>query len=188
MSNKPNFESVIKELAIYDEIDIIFAAYSQHGLSESSDFNEILEGLMANCMQPIFFFQSLSRNLPSKRIRGVFISSIYAHVAPMPKNYKADSTINPLYYGVAKAGVEQGLKWLSVQNSAHTFNSIVLGAMPKEAVHSKSPILVQNLLNYMSSSKLIDHSELHSLADYLLSCSTSIRGSSFILDGGYLCY
>ena len=188
MNCRPGFESLIERLGRYDEVDIVFAAYVNSGLSEDSSFSEIQAGLTANCGQPVYFFQTVSKSLPGKRIRGVFISSIYAHVAPMPKNYETDSKINPLYYGVAKAGVEQGLRWLSVQNSNHTFNSIILGPMPKVSVHADSPALVQNLLTYMSSAKMVEQNELHSLTDYLLSSGTSVRGASFVLDGGYLCY
>lgn len=185
---QPDYKNLSDKLLLFDEVDIVFSAFVRHGLSDDSSFSEIQAGLMANCAQPVYFFQFLSRCLHSKRIRGVFISSIYAHVAPMPKNYQVDSMINPLYYGIAKAGVEQGLKWLSVQAPNHTFNSIILGPIPKESVHAESPVLIRNLLNHMSSAKMVEHDELHSLIDYLLGCGTSVRGSSFALDGGYLCY
>jgi len=188
MSSKLCFDALIRKLDIYDEVDILFAAYSNHGLSEEDGIGDVQIGLMANCGIPIYFFQSLSRGLIGKRVRGVFVSSIYAHVAPNPKNYEFDSKINPLYYGVAKAGVEQGLRWLSVQDPNHTFNSIILGPMPKKTVCAASPKLVQNLRNFMSSGKIVDHDELHGLLDYLFGCGTSTRGASFGLDGGYLCY
>jgi hypothetical protein len=188
MNCSPDYGSLLEKLADYDDIDIIFTAYSKVGVSESCNFRQIQEGLSSNCGQPIYFFHTVSSGLPGKRLRGVFISSIYAHVAPKPKNYEADSNINPLYYGIAKAGVEQGLRWLSIQDPNHTFNSIVLGPMPKKSVRSESPMLIQNLINSMSSNRIVEHNELHSLIDYLLGCGISTRGVSYNLDGGYLCY
>lgn len=187
-SAEPDFKGLIEELERFDEVDVVFAAYATCGLSECSSFSEIQSGLMANCNYPVYFFQSLSKGLAGKRIRGVFISSIYAHVAPMPENYAADSKMNPLYYGVAKAGVEQGLRWLTVQEPDHTFNSIILGPMPRDSVRSESPVLINNLVRSMSSGKLVERSELYGLIDYLLSCGISTRGASIRLDGGYLCY
>jgi hypothetical protein len=181
-----DYGSIATALKEYDEVDIIFAAYSRDGLATTNSLVAIQAGLFANCIQPLALFSALSSRLSNQTIRGIFVSSIYAHIAPNPKHYTEDSVINPLYYGVAKAGVEQGLRWLSVQNIRHAFNAIVLGPLPSREVHDISPSLINSLKVSMPSKSLILKDELWRLMDYLTQASVSCtRGACFFLDGGY---
>lgn len=92
----------------------------------------------------------------------------------------------PLFYGVSKAGVEQGLRWLSVQRPNHCFNSIALGPMPNPAVITQSPHLITALLQQLPSGHFVNHEELHSLINHIFANSPgSLRGSTLSLDGGY---
>lgn len=164
----------------FSEVDIIFAAFDPSSISQDSG------GLSQNLARPIQTFRSLSNNFPECMINAVFISSMYACIAPNPFNYTADSTPNPLFYGVAKAGIDQALRWLSVQNPIHTFNSIALGPMPKESVFRESPELIRRLQSSVPSGRLVKKSDLHLTINYLLSVSVSaLRGVTINLDNGY---
>jgi NAD(P)-dependent dehydrogenase (short-subunit alcohol dehydrogenase family) len=178
-------ERLHAELDLYDHIDIVYAAYSPVGLRIESEIKEITTGLRANCIGPISFFAEMSRIHSKKTLNGVFISSIYAHLAPRPANYKEDSEINPLYYGVSKAAVEQGLRWLSAQSPLHSFNSIALGPIPRKEVVESSPLMVRRLTESMPSGRFVRHEDLHSLINMLLAQNGSLRGHSIFLDGGY---
>ena len=181
-----NCQALINAVNPYDEIDVIFSSYLPTGTGLEDSIEDIALGLLANCIQPLYSLSSLSKSSPSKILNVVFISSIYAHVSPNPKNYIIDSEINPLYYGVAKAGVEQGLRWLSTVSTKHVFNAIALGPMPKPEVQAQSPGLIASLINSMPSSKLVEHKELHSTINFLLSqAQGSLRASTIHLDGGY---
>ena len=182
-----DFNYLFELLKDFDEIDIVFSAYIAKGMDREDTVKSNIDALAANCLQPVRFFSELSLFFPKTSINGIFISSIYAHVAPKPSNYEIDSKINPLYYGVCKAGVEQGLKWLSNMNKIHVFNSIVLGPMPNLDVIRDSPYLIKMLKNSMASHQIINHSELHELLNLMLNLkSKSMRGSTLTLDGGYL--
>jgi len=181
-----DFEEFSQLLKPHSRIDILYAAYSGLGLKQSDSVSEIQSSVTANCIQPILFFSRVSALFTSIDISGIFISSMYAHVAPYPPNYEHDSEINPLFYGVYKAGVEQGLRWLSVQRPNHCFNSIALGPMPNPRVVNQSPHLITALLQQLPSGQFVNHEELHSLINHILENSPgSLRGTSLRLDGGY---
>lgn len=182
---KSDFDPILRNLSPFDSIHIIFAAYTSTGLEHNSDLQDIASSLIGNCAHPLYLFSLISDSFPSKIINGVFISSIYAHVAPRPSNY-SDANINPLFYGVAKAGAEQGIRWLSMRNPSHCYNSIVLGPMPNSFVQTSSPILASNLISSLPSGKFVEHSELHQAINFILAHNHgSMRGASLYLDGGY---
>ena len=177
--------SLLSDLKEYDCIDIIFASYVSKGLNIQDDVMEIQRGLTGNCIQPLRLVSSLCLRFPEKRIGGVFISSIYAHVSPNSRNYTDGPQINPIFYGVAKAGVEQGLKWLSCQNKKHYFNSIALGPVPKDSVQHQYPEFIRRLESSLPSGRLIARKTLHRTIDYLLAQEGDVRGHTLFVDGGY---
>lgn len=181
-----NYENIGILLRPYDQIDVVFAAYISFGMNATDSIADIQRALFANCIQPLALFTSLSDQFITKKISGIFISSIYAHVAPYPPNYQEDSVINPLYYGVSKAGVEQGIKWLNTRNTLHCFNSIALGPIPKPQVIKDSPILHAALCKSMPTGHTVKHHELHNLLNFLFdNMPGSMRGNTIYLDGGY---
>ena len=177
--------SLISDLEEYDCIDVIFASYVSKGLNDQDEIMEIQIGLTGNCIQPLRLISSLCLRFHDKRIGGVFISSIYAHVSPNSGNYTDGSQINPIFYGVAKAGVEQGLKWLSCQNKRHYFNSIALGPVPKDSIQHQYPEFIRKLRSSIPSGRLIERRTLHRTIDYLLDQEGDVRGHTVFVDGGY---
>ena len=170
----------------YFDIDIVFSSYFGCGLKWTDTLQSSSQGISANLLMPLDLFSRLSQEYTDSDIRGVFVSSMYAHVSPKASNYKNETEVNPLYYGVAKAGVEQGLRWLSCRNKKHAFNAIALGPIPKPEARNRDPQLMEMLLDQLPSKEFIRHEEVSSTINYLLSdLSRSIRGSSISLDGGY---
>lgn len=170
----------------FDKIDIIFSSYDSNALDHLNNPHKIKSSLFNNIAQPLNLFSSLSLDYFDKHINGIYISSIYAHVAPKPSNYPSSEKINPLYYGVSKAAVEQGIRWLSVQNQKHIFNSIALGPMPNSSAIKNGDFIVESLLGSMPSGEFVSHKSLHKTINYILSLNdTSLRGSTITLDGGY---
>ena len=133
--SKIDLDGLCEKIEPYSEIDIIYSAYSAIGLNATDSIEKIKLGLLANCAQPIYFLSNLSQRLRNKTLNAVFISSMYARLSPDPRKYIADSQINPLYYGVAKAGVEQGLRWLSASNSCLLYTS----PSPRDRTRSRMP-------------------------------------------------
>ena len=91
-----------------NKIDILFASYCSSGFKNTSSISEISESLQANVGKPLKLFSTLSNKFNGKLISGVFISSMYAGVSPNKFIYDSSDLVNPLFYGAAKAAVEQG--------------------------------------------------------------------------------
>jgi NAD(P)-dependent dehydrogenase (short-subunit alcohol dehydrogenase family) len=62
----------------------------------------------------------------------IFYSSMYGEIAPDPRNYPAPIKPNPIEYGVAKAGLEQMVRYLAVCWAPRNIrvNGIAPGAFP----------------------------------------------------------
>jgi hypothetical protein len=169
----------------YDFIGIVFSSYMFPDFKIESDESHI-RYMTANIHAPLELFQRLSNAFSQTLISGVFLSSIYAHVAPNPNNYTVQTPRNPFLYGPVKSAVETGLRWLSSQQRPHRFNSIALGPMPKANVLSVDQVFAQNLMNQIPANAFVSHYELHSLINYMLDPSCiSLRGTTISLDGGY---
>lgn len=181
----PRTLEVFDDLERYECIDLIFASYVAMGLALGESITEVQRGLTGNCIQPLTFASELCLRFPNKEIGGVFLSTIYAHVSPKACNYIDGPEINPVFYGVAKAGVEQGLRWLSCQNKKHYFNSIALGPVPKESIQNEYPEFIERLVSSIPSGALIKRETLHKAINYLLDQDGDIRGQTVFVDGGY---
>ena len=186
LKDEKSNDKIIRALkTINSDINIIYSAYDGN-CSNSMTSTEQQASLNANCRMPIELFNMISEEFTERNVNGIFISSIYAGVAPNKDNYKSKETQNPLIYGVAKAGVEQGLRWLSCQNKKHRFNCIRLGPMPKSIVKETDPDLIENLRKKLPSGEMVGKNELNATLNYMLKpCLTSLRGSTIQLDGGY---
>ena len=168
-------------------ISILFSSYVADGLKNSDSIVDVQQAFLYNCIKPVNLFSSLSLAFPKRKLTGVFISSIYAHISPKYSNYKDKISQNPLYYGICKAGVEQGLKWLSTQNQLHRFNSVVLGPMPNSTAAKSDPGLIDCLIKSLPSEQMVNPMELSRVLNFLLDTEmVSLRGFSIPLDGGYM--
>ncbi len=179
--------SLIDHISSHDlDVAIIYASYVSDGMSDRSGQSEIFDAFKQNCFMPVDLFSGISLKFRDRKVVGVFISSIYAHVSPKKANYKNIESQNPLYYGVFKAGVEQAVRWLSTQVRDHWFNCVVLGPMPNQQATMADPQLMTNLLNAMPSEGMVKQYELAHVINLLIRDDlVSLRGESIVLDGGY---
>ena len=179
--------SLIRALEDSTDISIVFSSFGRGAMAHDSGMPDLEMSLKMNCIQPLDLFAGLMRKFPTSAINGVFLSSIYANVAPKPSNYSGLVPINPLYYGVAKAGVQQGIRWLSSQRRNQRFNAIALGPMPEPDVQAQDPELIRRLKESMSSDALVGQNELAKAINFLLDPALhSMRGATIALDGGYM--
>lgn len=180
-----SYKNLLQIIGGSHEVDIIFAAYEPTGLCIKDAYEEKVDGLVGNLLRPLELFGMVSEELNDIQVNGIFISSMYGTVSPNRNLYGSNSSINPLLYGAAKAGVEQGLRWLSCQNERHFFNSIALGALPKDSVQESSPGLIRNLKSAVPGGALVEKKDLYQAIDFLLGQSGSIRGATIRVDQGY---
>tara|TARA_B100000674_G_scaffold479293_1_gene477509 strand:- start:9588 stop:10304 length:717 start_codon:yes stop_codon:yes gene_type:complete len=186
LNNVDATQSITNAVKGSNDICVLFSSFGRVRMDVRSDIDDILLSMKMNCVQPLNLFGQLTLKYPCESITGVFLSSMYASVAPKPSNYTGTSPINPLYYGVAKAGVEQGIKWLSSQNKKHRFNAIAVGPIPTTSVCENDPRLISKLKESMPSKELVSKRELSKTINWLLDSSMNgLRGATIPLDGGY---
>jgi NAD(P)-dependent dehydrogenase (short-subunit alcohol dehydrogenase family) len=141
------------------------------------------ESWWINCGNPVAFgMKLLDYNF---KVAFVFASSIYSVISPDPLVYTQNTAINPLLYGVSKSGMNQAIRWLSVQKITHRYNSIVLGACPSQATLNDS-LFADRLLKKIPGGRFGTSSDFLNLANFLTAdLSEYIRGQLIVCDGGF---
>ena len=117
----------------------------------------------------------------------VNISSMYANVAPNPRNYKSHNEINPMEYGAMKSALQSATRWMSAvycEKYKVRFNSISFGPFPSPRNQSKEfneKLSVNTHIGRIGKVK-----EVVGPVEFLLSDSSSyVTGSNLIVDGGW---
>ena len=114
------------------------------------------------------------------------IASMYGSVSPKPEIYaKTGVPINPVNYGVAKAGLIQLTKYLSIILAEHNIrvNSISPGAMPFDTSNKK---FLYNLEKNIPLGRVGKPEDLQGVIVFLASkMSSYITGSEIKVDGGW---
>ncbi len=115
------------------------------------------------------------------------ISSMYGMISPNPEVYPKEEMINPLSYGVGKAGVIQYTKYLAMSLAKYNIsvNTISYGPFPNiNLVKDKG--FLQNLANKTFVKRIGKPEEATSAAYFLsLDESSYITGQNIVVDGGW---
>jgi NAD(P)-dependent dehydrogenase (short-subunit alcohol dehydrogenase family) len=117
------------------------------------------------------------------------ICSMYGKVSPQPAMY-ADTGIpvNPLFYGVSKAGLLQMTRWLAVSLASRKIrvNSISPGPFPQEAVQQESSKFINSISKRVPLGRIGRREEIGPAVVFLASTGASyITGSDLAVDGGW---
>ena len=125
-----------------------------------------------------------------KRYKGsiVLFSSIYGSVSPNPRIYESPMDINPIEYGVGKAGIVQMTKYLAVHwaKKGVRCNCISLGSFPNKMVQGSHPRFVDRLSQKVSMGRISQPEEIGSPVHFLLSDDSSYMiGQNLFIDGGW---
>lgn len=122
-----------------------------------------------------------------KKGRIINISSMYGIVAPNPDVYPQENMINPLTYGVGKAGIIQYSKYCAMNLAQFNINvnSISFGPFPNlEKVKNK--IFLSNLAKKTFLKRIGNAKEVSSTVYFLsLDESSYITGQNIVVDGGW---
>ncbi len=74
----------------------------------------------------------LKHMIPRKKGKIINISSMYGMISPDESIYESEESVNPIAYGVGKAGVIQYTKYAAMKLAKHNINvnCITYGAFP----------------------------------------------------------
>lgn len=118
----------------------------------------------------------------------VLFSSMYGSVSPDPGIYEFPMNVNPIEYGVGKAGIIQMSKYLAVRWGMKGIrcNCISPGPFPNPAVQQKNPEFIKRLSNKVPMGRVGEVGEIAGAVVFFMSDASSyITGQNLFVDGGW---
>jgi len=191
ISDKNSIFKTIKEIhQRFVKIDILvnnayFGVTKLFNQYNEEDWKESFEGIVVSVdMMTQAVIPYMKENSKSRIIN---ISSMYGIVSPNPDVYSTEEMINPLSYGVAKAGVIQYTKYSAMMLAKNniTVNTVSYGPFPN--INTVKDKTFLNKLAKKTFLNRIGNPEEVVSAIYFLSLDESsyITGQNIIVDGGW---
>jgi NAD(P)-dependent dehydrogenase (short-subunit alcohol dehydrogenase family) len=118
----------------------------------------------------------------------ILFSSMYGRVSPDPRVYEKPMRPNPIEYGVAKAGIEQMIRYLAVAWAPDGIrvNGVAPGPFPNLSVQNDYPEFVQRLAERVPMGRIGKATEVSGAVAFLASDEASfITGQVLAVDGGW---
>jgi len=118
----------------------------------------------------------------------VQFSSMYGVVSPDPRMYPPKHQVNPIDYGVAKAGVLQMVRYQAVMFAPHKVrvNAIVPGPFPDPDTQGADPEFLAKLANKSPMGRVGKGPEMAGAVVFLASDASSyVTGTQIVVDGGW---
>ena len=118
----------------------------------------------------------------------VLFSSMYGSVSPNPGLYEEPMNVNPIEYGVGKAGIVQMTRYMAVHWAKKNVrcNCISPGPFPSPDLQQKNPLFIERLARKVPMGRVGLQHEVAGAVNFFLSDSSSfITGQNLFIDGGW---
>ena len=191
ITDKNSIENTLNSiLQKYGKIDVLvnnayFGCSKKFGEYEDSEWFKSFDGTVVavdKMTQAVIPYLKQSGNG-----RIINITSMYGLVAPNPDVYPDPDMINPIAYGVGKAGIIQYTKYSAMQLAKDkiTVNCISYGPFPN-INNVKDDVFLENLAKKTMLKKIGKPEEVSSAVFFLsLDESSYITGQNIVVDGGW---
>jgi NAD(P)-dependent dehydrogenase (short-subunit alcohol dehydrogenase family) len=118
----------------------------------------------------------------------IHFSSMYGVVSPDPRMYPATQAVNPIDYGVAKAGILQMVRYQAVQlaSSGVRVNAVVPGPFPIPSTQGQDVEFMKRLQAKVPMGRVGNPKEISGAVVFLASDAASyVTGTQITVDGGW---
>jgi NAD(P)-dependent dehydrogenase (short-subunit alcohol dehydrogenase family) len=118
----------------------------------------------------------------------ILFSSMYGSVAPDPGVYQAPMRPNPVEYGVAKAGIDQMVRYLAMSwaRDGIRVNGVAPGPFPNPRVQESHPDFIARLAQKVPLGRIGTAGEIAGAVVFLASDAASyVTGQCLRVDGGW---
>ncbi|GAA4749504.1 SDR family oxidoreductase [Flavisolibacter ginsenosidimutans] len=118
----------------------------------------------------------------------VLFSSMYGSVSPDPRVYEAPMNVNPIEYGVGKAGIVQMTRYMAVHWAKKNIrcNCISPGPFPSPAVQEKNKDFVERLAYKVPMGRVgLQHEVAGAVCFFISDASSFVTGQNLFVDGGW---
>lgn len=119
------------------------------------------------------------------------LASMYAMVSPDQRIYDEPGSVNPPFYGAAKAALLQWTRYAACEfgREGIRVNSISPGPFPSESVQTSNPEFIQRLVNKVPMARIGQPDEVAGPVLFLASSASSfVNGANIVVDGGWTCW
>lgn len=190
VSSKESISSTLESIyKKFKKIDIVinnayFGVSKKFEEYSKADWNVSLDGTIVSVDAVTQLAVEYMKNTGGRIIN---ISSMYGMVAPNPEVYSSEEMINPLSYGVGKAGIIQYTKYAAMKLAKYNINvnTVSYGPFPNLNVVKDSEFI--QALSSKTFLKRIGKPEEVTSAIYFLCLDESsyITGQNIVVDGGW---
>ena len=113
---------------------------------------------------------------------------MYGKVSPDPRMYAPNINVNPIDYGVAKAGILQMVRYQAVMWAPYgvRVNSVVPGPFPNLSNYNNSPEFIKKQIDKVPMGRVGRPEEIVGAVIFLASDAASfVTGTEIVVDGGW---
>lgn len=175
----------------YRHIDIVvnMSYYSTGCPMNKMSMSDFEKGLHIS-LSGAFVLSREAGRVMSEKGKGSIIhfSSMYGKVSPDPRIYAPNLTVNPVDYGVAKAGILQLVRYQAVMLGpcGVRVNAVVPGPFPNPVGQGANADFVQKLSSKVPLNRVGNAEEIVGAVVFLASDAASfITGAEIVVDGGW---